>query len=87
MDLVTGLCGGLHRSLSCLTLSRLCGRCHPKSRPDEVVDEVDELVIEVSAVGFKLECAVMVGLWVFLWWFAVNLRWIAVVGLHSAVGF
>ena len=24
----------------------------------------------------------MVGLWVFLWWFAVDLRWIAVVGLH-----
>ena len=33
--------------------------------------------------GFDwVDFAVMVGLWVFLWWFAVDLRWIAVVGLH-----
>ena len=25
--------------------------------------------------------AVMVGLWVFRWWFAVDFQWIAVVGL------
>jgi hypothetical protein len=28
--------------------------CHPRSGPDEVVDEVDELVVEGGAVGLEL---------------------------------
>ena len=38
----------------------LCDRSHPKSGPDEAVD--DELVIEGNAVGLELGRAVMVGL-------------------------
>jgi hypothetical protein len=60
-------------------VSRLCDRRHPRSGPDEAVDEVNELVIEGGTVGLELRRAVMVGLWVFLWWFAVvvcgGLRW------------
>ena len=67
----------------------------PQIRPDEAVDEVDELVIEGLlglwvfrwwvCGGLSMDCgggfAVMVGLWVFRWWFAVDFQWIAVVGL------
>ncbi|GMY29554.1 hypothetical protein FCV25MIE_24796 [Fagus crenata] len=78
-------------------IGALCDRSRPRSRPNEAVD--DELMIEGGAVGLELGRAVMVvlrvclvcgfagllGLWVC--WFAVDYRWIAVVGLHFAMGF
>ncbi len=68
-------------------MSRLCDRRRFRFGLDEAVDEVDELVIEGGAVGLELgraamvglwvSCdggfAVMVSLWVFLWWFAEDL--------------
>ena len=53
-------------------MSHLCDRRRPRSGPNEAVDEVDELMIEDGVVGLQLGCTMMVGLWVFLWWFAVD---------------
>ena len=43
----------------------------------------DLFVFGFDEVGF----AVMVGLWVVLWWFVVDLRWFAVVGLRFLIFF